>query len=113
MSTLIISWDDAKIVEIEKRGELFYSSVNYENVLRAKEKGFPVSLLKQISIVSDELAPVIKRRIPNPKTLRKRIAFKNEEDDREVENAICEYINDTRCRRPTDKFSIRIEIGSN
>ena len=46
MSTLIISWDDEKIVEIEKRGELFYSSVNYENVLRAKEKGFPVSLLK-------------------------------------------------------------------
>ena len=39
MSTLIISWDDEKIVEIEKRGELFYSSVNYENVLRAKEKG--------------------------------------------------------------------------
>ena len=113
MSTLIISWDDEKIVEIEKRGELFYSSVNYENVLRAKEKGFPVSLLKQISIVSDELAPVIKRRIPSPKTLRKRIAFKNEEDDREVENAICEYINDTRCRRPTDKFSIRIEISSN
>ena len=35
MSTLIISWDDEKIVEIEKRGELFYSSVNYENVLRA------------------------------------------------------------------------------
>ena len=69
MSTLIISWDDEKIVEIEKRGELFYSSVNYENVLRAKEKGFPVSLLKQISVVSDELAPVIKRRIPNPKTL--------------------------------------------
>ena len=33
MSTLIISWDDEKIVEIEKRGELFYSSVNYENVL--------------------------------------------------------------------------------
>ena len=113
MSTLIISWDDEKIVEIEKRGELFYSSVIYENVIRAKEKGFPISLLKQISIVSDELAPIIKRRIPTPKTLRKRISFKNEEDDREVENAICEYINDTRCRRPTDKFSIRIDINNN
>lgn len=113
MSTLAIYWDDEKILEIEKRGELFYSSVYYENVLKAKEKGFPISLLKQISIVSDELAPIIKRRIPNPKTLRKRIAFKNECDDAEIENAICEYINDTRCRRPTDKFSIKIDINNN
>ena len=55
MSTLIISWDDEKIVEIEKRGELFYSSVNYENVLRAKEKGFPVSLLKQIDDLEKQI----------------------------------------------------------
>ena len=39
--------------------------------------------------------------------------IEDEEDDKEVENAICEYINDTRCRRPTDKFSIRIEISNN
>jgi hypothetical protein len=112
MSNITLMWNDKEIVEITKKNELFYSKINYENVLSAKEDGFPMSLLKQISIVSDELAPVIKRRIPNPTKLRKRIKFKDDSQE-EIEEAICEYINETGCRKPTDKMSIKIEIINN
>ena len=109
MSNITVMWDDKPIVEINKRNDLFFAKINYENVLKAKEDGFPMYLLKQISLVSDELAPVIKRRIPTPTKLQKRIKFKDESQE-EIEKAICDYINETGCKKPTDKFSINIEI---
>lgn len=112
MSTITLMWDDLKIMEINKRGDLFFSKIDYDNIMKAKENGFPIALLKQVSVVSDELSPIIKRRIPNPEKLRKRINFKNNDENDEIERAICEYINETKCRRPTDKFSIKLEINN-
>ena len=39
-----VLWDELNILKIEKKDNLFISSVNIENLISAKEKGFPIFL---------------------------------------------------------------------
>ena len=103
-----VFWDELNILEIEKRDNLFISVVNIENLLLAKETGFPTFLLKQISVVSDELPGIVRDRIA---CIRGRLKFKDNCTEEELEENIFNYINTTVCRRPTDKFSINIQVN--
>ncbi|MGN1012414.1 MAG: hypothetical protein ACI4ON_01105 [Clostridia bacterium] len=98
-----VLWDDLNILTIEKKDDLFFSYIDSENLMKARKTGFPIFFLKQISIVSDNLPAIVRQRIPRVEN--KEIINNKEEKD------ICEYINSTGCKRPTDKFSIKIDIN--
>ncbi len=103
-----VLWDELNILTIEKKDNLFVSSVNVENLLNAKNNGFPVFLLKQISTVSDELPFIVKNRIG---CIKNKLRFKDNISEDELEENIYDYINLTGCRRPIDKFSINIQVN--
>lgn len=103
-----VLWDELNILKIEKKDNLFVSSVNIENLITAKENGFPVFLLKQISTVSDELPFIVRNRIGG---IKNRLKFKDDLSENEMEEDIYDYINLTGCRRPIDKFSINIQVN--
>lgn len=109
--TVELLWDDMNILTIEKNNELYFSHVYVENLLKAKENGFPFYLLKQISVVSDELPIIVTRRLPKVGNIKKKIDVDTSTDEGEIEKKLCEYINETECRRPTDKFSIKIAVN--
>lgn len=96
-----VLWDDLNILTIEKKDNLFFSYVDSENLIKARKTGFPVFFLKQISLVSDELPAIVRHRIPN--------VINNLEYEKEQE--YYDYINSTECKRPTDKFSIKVDIN--
>ena len=98
-----VLWDDLNILTIEKKDDLFFSYIDSENLMKARKTGFPIFFLKQISIVSDNLPAIVRQRIPRIEN--KEIINNKEEKD------ICKYINSTGCQRPTDKFSIKIDIN--
>lgn len=98
-----VLWDDLNILTIEKKDDLFFSYIDSENLMKARKTGFPIFFLKQISIVSDNLPAIVRQRIPRIEN--KEIINNKEEKD------ICKYINSTGCKRPTDKFSIKIDIN--
>lgn len=104
-------WDELKILTIEKRDNLFISSVNTDNLMKAKDAGFPTYFLRNISLVSEELAPIVRNRIPSASKIQDKLKFKSEYSEEKLEENICEYINLTECRRPTDKISIKIELN--
>lgn len=103
-------WDDVKILTIQKIENLYVTNICAENIEIVKSLGFPIFFLKNMSVVSEELPVIIKQRISNINNLKGKLKFKNEIDNNELEDNIFEYINKTECRRPTDKFSIKIEI---
>lgn len=105
-----VFWDDLKILNIEKKDNLFISSVNSENLIKARETGFPIYFLKQISLVSEDIAAIVKYRLPNVNKVKDKLRFKKESSEN-IEKEICDYINSTGCRRPTDKLSIQIDIN--
>ena len=43
-------WDDLKILTIEKKDNLFISSVDSDNLMKAKDAGFPTYFLRNISL---------------------------------------------------------------
>ncbi len=104
-------WDELKILTVEKRDNLFISSVDSDNLMKARDAGFPIYFLKNISLISDELAPIVKNRIPSANKIQDKLKFKGEYSEENLEENICEYINSTECRRPTDKISIKIELN--
>lgn len=103
-----VFWDDLSIMNIEKKDNLYFSSVNSDNLIKARENGFPIYFLKQVSLVSDELAPIVKYRIPTVDKSKEKLKFKNNSEATEIE--IINLINETGGRRPTDKFSIQINM---
>lgn len=104
-------WDDLKILTIEKKDNLFISSVDSDNLMKAKDAGFPTYFLRNISLVSEELAPIVRNRIPGVNKIQDKLKFKGNCSEEDIEENICEYINTTECRRPTDKISIKIELN--
>lgn len=103
-------WDDVKILTIEKLDNVYVTNVFKENLDIAKSTGFPLFFLKNMTVVSEELPVIIKQRLSNVNNLKGKLKFKNDLCNDELEENIYEYINTTECRRPTDKFSIKIEI---
>lgn len=108
--TVELLWDNIKILNIEKRENIYISSVYKENIQKVRELGFPIFFLEDIRLVSDELPALVKHRISNINNIKGRLKFKNDYNKDELEDDIYDYINNTECRRPTDKFSIKIEI---
>ena len=104
-----VLWNNINILKIQKRNNLYISSIYKENINKVREKGFLLYFLKDVSVVSDELPDIIKHRISNINNMKGRLKFKNDNIDN-LEEQIYEYINKTECRRPTDKFSIKIQI---
>ena len=104
-----VLWNNINILKIQKRNNLYISSIYKENIKKVRENGFPLYFLKDVSVVSDELPDIIKHRISNINNMKGRLKFKNDNIDN-LEEQIYEYINKTECRRPTDKFSIKIQI---
>ncbi len=105
-----VLWNNKIILTIEKQDGLYISHVFEENLNDARKTGFPIYFLKQISLVSDELPTLVKSRISNVNNLKSKLKFAEDIDEKEIEKCICEYINETGCRRPTDKFSLKIEL---
>lgn len=105
-----VLWNDVEVLNIEKINGLYISHVFTENLVKAQKTGFPMYFLKQICTVSDELPVIVKNRIYNIKNIREKIAGNIDLSDEEIERSIYEYINTTGCRRPTDKFSIKITV---
>lgn len=103
-------WDNIKILTIQKIDNLYVSNICAENIENVRSLGFPIFFLKSISLISEELPVIVKQRISNINNLKGKLRFKNEYNRDELEENIFEYINKTECRRPTDKFSIKIEI---
>lgn len=104
-----VLWNNINILKIQKRNNLYISSIYKENINKVRKEGFPLYFLKDVSVVSDELPDIIKHRISNINNMKGRLKFKNDNIDN-LEEQIYEYINKTECRRPTDKFSIKIQI---
>ena len=104
-----VLWNNINILKIQKRNNLYISSIYKENINKVRDNGFPLYFLKDVSVVSDELPDIIKHRISNINNMKGRLKFKNDNIDN-LEEQIYEYINKTECRRPTDKFSIKIQI---
>lgn len=103
-------WDNIMILTIEKIDNLYVSNICRENIEVARSTGFPIFFLKNMSVVSEELPAIVKQRLSNINNLKGKLKFKNDYSSDELEDNIYEYINKTECRRPTDKFSIKIEI---
>lgn len=104
-----VLWNNINILKIQKKNNLYISSICRENIGKVRESGFPIYFLKDVSVVSDELPDIIRHRISNINNMKGKLKFKN--DNREnIEEQIYDYINRTECRRPTDKFSIKIQI---
>ena len=103
-----VLWDDLNIFSIEKINGLYISKLYKENINEVRKSGFPLFFLKEISLVSDELPPVVRQRISNINNIKGKLKFKNDVED--IESNIFSYINTTECKRPTDKFSIKIQI---
>ena len=104
-----VLWNNINILKIQKKNNLYISSICRENISKVRESGFPLYFLKDVSVVSDELPDIIRHRISNINNMKGKLKFKN--DNREnIEEQIYDYINRTECRRPTDKFSIKIQI---
>lgn len=108
--TIELLWDNVKILDIEKRNNLYISTVYKENIDIARNTGFPIFFLEDIKVVSEELPTLIKQRISNVNNMKGKLKFKNDYNEDNLEDDIYSYINTTECRRPTDKFSIKIEI---
>lgn len=108
--TIDLFWDNVKILNIKKEDDVYISSVYSDNINTVKNSGFPIFFLKEISVVSDELPNIVKQRISNINNIKGKLRFKNDYSSEEIEENIYNYINTTKCRRPTDKFSIKIEI---
>ena len=104
-----VLWNNINILKIQKRNNIYISSIYKEDISKVRENGFPLYFLKDVSVVSDELPDIIKHRISNINNMKGRLKFKNDNRDN-LEEQIYEYINKTECRRPTDKFSIKIQI---
>ncbi len=107
--TIDVLWDNISILKIQKQNNLYISSIYKENINKVKSSGFPLYFLKDVSIVSDELPEIIKHRISNINNIKGKLKFKSDNRNN-MEDQIYEYINKTECRRPTDKFSIKIQI---
>lgn len=105
-----VLWNNIEVLCIEKLNGLYISHVFTENLVEAQRVGFPIYFLKQICAVSDELPVFIKNRIYNVKNIKEKIAENTDLSEKDIEKNIYEYINATGCRRPTDKFSIKITI---
>ncbi len=105
-----VLWNNIEVLNIEKINGLYISHVFTENLVNAQKTGFPMYFLKQICTVSDELPVFVRNRIYNVKNVKEKIASNIDLSEEEIEKSICEYINSTGCRRPTDKFSIKITI---
>lgn len=101
-----VFWDELNILTIEKKDNLYFSYVDTENLVQARKSGFPIFFLKQISVVSDELPAIVRHRIPSFESINNKINLKEK-----TMETIIDYINETKCKRPTDKFSIKIEIN--
>lgn len=102
-----VLWDDLNILTIEKKDDLFFSYIDAENLIKARKTGFPLFFIKQISLVSEELPAIVRHRIPNINKVKERLDSNNNYSEENIYN----YINETGCRRPTDKFSIKVEIN--
>ena len=105
-----VLWDNIKILNIIKESGYYISYVYKDNIKEVRKLGFPIFFLKEINIVSDELPAIVRQRISNINNLKGKLKFKDNLDEYNVEENICKYINETGCRRPTDKFSIKIEV---
>ncbi len=105
-----VLWNNIEVLNIEKIDNLYISHVFTENLVEARKTGFPIYFLKQISTVSDELPVIVKNRLYSIKNIKKRISNNIDLSDEEIEKNIYEYINTTGCRRPTDKFSIKVIV---
>ncbi|MBO5478021.1 MAG: hypothetical protein J6A15_09780 [Clostridia bacterium] len=103
-------WDNVKVLTIEKMENFYVSNVCRENIEIARSTGFPIFFLKQLTVISEELPAIVKQRLSNVNNMKGKLKFKNDYSSEELEDNIYEYINQTECRRPTDKFSIKIEI---
>lgn len=104
-----VLWDNISILKIQKQNNIYISSIYRENINKVRANGFPLYFLKDVSVVSDELPEIIKHRISNINNMKGKLKFKNDNNEN-LEEQIYEYINKTKCRRPTDKFSIKIQI---
>lgn len=108
--TIDLFWDDIKVLNITKLENLYISRVYEENLNNVRKSGFPMYFLSEITLVSTELPAIIRKRLSNINNLKGQLKFKNNPTNEDIEKGIFEYINKTECRRPTDKFSIKIEI---
>ncbi len=105
-----VLWDNIKIIRIDKVNGMYISTAYHENLDAVRHSGFPLFFLKQINLVSDELPIIVKKRISNIYNIRGKLKFKDDIEEKELENYIAKYINETGCQRPTDKFKIHIEL---
>lgn len=105
-----VFWDDVKILSVEKVSGYYISTIIKENILAVKKSGFPLYFLKDISVMSEELPNIIKNRVKNIGSQNGKIKFKDNEDKITIDEEKYKYINETECRRPTDKLSINIQI---
>lgn len=99
-----VYWKKIKFLEIEEIKGIYYSKLITENIDKVIELGYPKTFINDIKEVEKELPKIVSNRLPD-------INYLNEKgyDTSNLEKAIIQYINDTKCRRITDYITIEVE----
>lgn len=99
-----VYWKEIKFLEVEKIDEMYYSTVIGKNISKIKKSGFPVTFISNIKSMDKELPKLIQSRLPKADYMGEKI-----KDTTNIEKAIIDYINQTKCKRVTDFISMEIE----
>lgn len=99
-----VYWKEVKFLEVEKINDMYYSKLIGENVEKITQEGYPKTFITNIKAMDDKLPKLIRNRIPSIDYMSEKL-----EDTQDVEKAIIEYINTTKCKRVTDYISMDIE----
>lgn len=102
--TFNLFWNDELILKTKKTEFGFLNEVFAEALEKGSKEGLPVAFFANISAISDELPYMIKERIPNARFLERKI-----KDTDDLEKQMLEYINETKCARVTDRFTLTID----
>ncbi|CCY72201.1 unknown [Clostridium sp. CAG:921] len=100
-----IFWKDINIINVIRKNNVYISSLDYENFIKANKLGMPISLFFNYEMISTELPTFIKDRLPTPKIISNQI----NENKVSSDISIIDYINKTRCKCVTDKIEILLE----
>ena len=99
-----VFWKDIEFLEVDKINDVYYSRLIGENIDKVIDEGYPVTFLINIKVMDNELPKLIQSRLPSIEYIEEKISKKDD-----IEKAIIEYINNTKCRRVTDYLSMEIE----
>ncbi len=101
-----VTWDNSKIMSIEKEKGMFYTIVDKNGIESARKNGFPLFFVKDVKVVARELPYFVKRRIYN-------LNYNTKSDDLltdELESKFEDKNNSSELISPIDKICIKIEI---